>query len=98
MRAKMPAQPLIVADIFCGAGGLSAGFAAAHAWWSGNSGERYQIAFGVDKDPDAIRTFRSYHFPDLSADRLEQVTPCKEIADITVMAASIRAAIRPYDH
>jgi len=43
--------PLKVADIYCGAGGLSEGFRLAG----------YEIVFGLDKDEDSVATFRRNH-------------------------------------
>jgi DNA (cytosine-5)-methyltransferase 1 len=43
--------PLVVADLFCGAGGLSEGFRAAG----------YEIGFALDKDKDSVETYRANH-------------------------------------
>ncbi|HEV2944002.1 MAG TPA: DNA mismatch endonuclease Vsr [Solirubrobacteraceae bacterium] len=40
--------PLRAIDLFCGAGGLSAGFRSA----------RYEIGYALDHDPDAVATYR----------------------------------------
>lgn len=54
-RDTTPTVPrLVVADVFCGAGGLSAGFATARHGRSLG----YSIAFGVDNDADCIATYR----------------------------------------
>lgn len=92
----MTQKLLTVADIFCGAGGLSAGFKNAVAWWPNNNGEKFEIAYGVDHDKDAIKTFRVFHFPQsVEQEYLETVAPCKDIKK--VMAASILEAIRPQE-
>lgn len=91
----MKQKPLIVADIFCGAGGLSAGFKEARAWWLGNAGERLEIAYGVDNNQDAIDTFRAFHFSQVGAERAEVMAPCKSIKEVTV--ESILAAILPFE-
>lgn len=85
---------LYVADIYCGAGGLSAGFQDAMATWPGNNGERFQIAYGVDFDKDAIDTFRALHFPNREPERLEVITPCKDIKYVT--PESILEAVQPH--
>lgn len=43
--------PLVVADLFCGAGGLSEGFRAAG----------YDVGFGLDKDRDSCETYQANH-------------------------------------
>lgn len=85
-------KSLIVVDIFCGAGGLSAGFANALAWWPENNGERFEIVYGVDHDKNAITSFRAFHFPH-EKEKLDIVAPCKDIKDIT--AKDILEAIHP---
>lgn len=45
-----------VVDLFCGAGGASAGFERARA-----AGVRYQVIGAVDVDPHACRTFERMH-------------------------------------
>src|SRR6266481_5379010 len=51
---KRPAgQPLNVADMFCGAGGLSEGFRTAG----------FRVLCGADSDPDACATF-TQNFPE----------------------------------
>lgn len=49
--ARGPRGPLRVIDLFCGAGGLSLGFESAG----------FDVRLGLDKDPDAIATFRANH-------------------------------------
>ena len=53
MRVVLAEQRLLVADLFCGAGGLSEGFRQAGA----------AIIAGVDADPDACATYR-LNFPE----------------------------------
>jgi DNA (cytosine-5)-methyltransferase 1 len=48
-------ERLAVADLFCGAGGMSDGFRKARV--DGHTG--FEVVFGVDRDPDAIATFRN---------------------------------------
>jgi DNA (cytosine-5)-methyltransferase 1 len=87
------ANQLIVGDIFCGAGGLSAGFRDAQAWWPQCAGERFEIAYGVDNHEQAIQTFRAFHFPGVGSELLEAVAPCMDIRE--VQAQDILAAISP---
>lgn len=44
-------RPLRAIDLFCGAGGLSAGFRAAN----------YELAYALDKDDEAIETYKLNH-------------------------------------
>jgi DNA-cytosine methyltransferase len=85
---------LTVADIYSGGGGLSAGFDRAAAWWDGNDNEGYDIVYGVDRDGDAIETFRKFHFSGLGEEELCRVAPCKDIDDIT--SDDILKAIFPH--
>jgi len=84
---------LTVVDLFCGAGGLSAGFAKANFTVSENSSHKFQLVYGVDKDKDAIKSFRKHHFAHLSTEQAAIVAPEADIATIT--GDSIRAAISP---
>ncbi len=84
---------LTVADIYSGAGGLSAGFERANRSID-NQEEGYEVVYGVDRDKDAIETFRKFHFPNLNQEQLEIVAPCKDIEDIT--PESIVEAISPH--
>lgn len=67
-----PDRPLRVADLFCGAGGLSQGFRDAG----------FEIALGLDRDKDSCATFALNH-PGAVVLRtsITDVTP-KEIADV----------------
>src|SRR5947208_3040661 len=89
----MKQRPLSVAEIYCGAGGLSAGFKAATAWWSGDPNQRFRIMYGVDRDKDAISTFRTFHFHDRKKESVEIVAPCKDVTKVS--GAEILAAIKP---
>src|SRR5690349_17171317 len=80
----MSSKLLTVAEIYCGAGGLSAGFKAAKAFWEGNQNQQFKIAYGVDKDKDAMATFRAFHFSHANKERLEQIAPCKDVSEVTV--------------
>src|SRR5437868_5106995 len=85
---------LTVADIYCGAGGLSAGFSLAsiaNASGAECPPERFQVAYGLDHNCDAIRSFRHFHFRGVDETALEIVSPCKDIKDVT--SASILAAM-----
>jgi DNA (cytosine-5)-methyltransferase 1 len=53
VRHKSPMKPLSVADLFCGAGGLSEGFRQVGC----------RIVLGADADPDACATFQ-LNFPE----------------------------------
>lgn len=89
----MTVKPLTVAEIYCGAGGLSAGFKTANAFWKGNHKQHFKIVYGVDKDKDAMATFREFHFPGVEKERLELIAPCKDVGEVT--ADEILEAIRP---
>jgi DNA (cytosine-5)-methyltransferase 1 len=86
---------LTLADIYCGGAGLSSGFKAAEAWWPNARGERFEVVYGVDRDKNAIETFRRVHFPELTREQLDLVAPCKNIDDIT--AKDILEAIQPHE-
>ncbi len=88
----MSEQVLTVADIYCGAGGLSAGFASSRHILPNGESARYEIVFGIDKDKDAMRTFREYHFPDVEDPDREILAPCIDIAEVT--AERILDAVR----
>lgn len=83
---------LTVADIYCGAGGLSAGFVNAVARSVEGVEVRYELVYGIDRDPAAMQTFRSYHFSGLAEEELEIVAPCTDIAEVT--PESILDAVR----
>jgi DNA (cytosine-5)-methyltransferase 1 len=51
VSAQDDRRPLRVIDLFCGAGGLSAGFRNAN----------YEIGYALDRDTDAVETFRHNH-------------------------------------
>jgi DNA (cytosine-5)-methyltransferase 1 len=55
-ESERPFEAMTVADVFCGAGGLSEGFRSA-ARADGSRG--FEVAFGVDRDPDCIATYRA---------------------------------------
>lgn len=93
----MEPRSLSVVDIFCGAGGLSAGFQLAEARWSNNKGERFEAVYGVDRDKDAIQTFRASHFPGITQEQLDDIAPCRVLKRDAVSseAAHIRQVIHP---
>lgn len=80
---------LTVADAFAGAGGLSAGFAMAR----GPGGERFKVVYAVDRDKQAIATYRTNHFPNLSIEDRESIVLCDDVKNVD--AERIRAAIAP---
>ena len=51
----------------------------------------FEIAYGVDWDPDAMRSFRKYHFPNEKPERLKIIAPCKDIRKVT--SKSILSAV-----
>src|ERR1044072_513950 len=89
----MSPKLLTVAEIYCGAGGLSAGFKAAKAFWKRNQNQQFKIVYGVDKDKDAMATFRAFHFSHVNEERLERIAPCKDVSEVT--AEEILQAISP---
>jgi|GEM_PF-206818 len=90
----MKRKRLSVAEIYCGAGGLSAGFKNATAWWDGADGQGFEVVYGVDRDKDAISTFRAFHFSGKNKESLETIAPCKDVTAIT--GAEILTAIKPH--
>jgi DNA (cytosine-5)-methyltransferase 1 len=80
-----------VADIYCGAGGLSAGFARASLRPVDGRREGYRIVYGVDRDPDAISTFRQNHFRRRAESKAERAAPCRTVVGLTGEAI-LRAA------
>jgi DNA (cytosine-5)-methyltransferase 1 len=86
-------KTLAVADIFCGAGGLSAGFANAQAWWNGAQGEHFEIVFATDRDKQAMRTFRASHFPEVTLEREDPRAFCGDVS--LVNARQVLAATKP---
>lgn len=86
---------LTVVDLFCGAGGLSSGFTSAKAQWRDNRGEHFQIVYGVDRDADAMTTFRAAHFPHLDLAQQKIVAPCEDITRIS--REDILKVIRPHN-
>lgn len=57
----MTTSLLKVADIYCGAGGLSAGFGKATVALPNGGAAGFKIVYGLDKDKHAIASFNSYH-------------------------------------
>jgi DNA (cytosine-5)-methyltransferase 1 len=88
-RTRPTRRELTVVDIFAGAGGLSSGFAAAR----GTGGERYKILFAVDRDRQAMQTYRANHFSDISLEVEDQRVCCDDIG--MVDAKRIAKAIHP---
>lgn len=78
----MPKTILTVADIYCGAGGLSAGFASAVASWRNNRGENFDIVYGLDRDPHAVETFNAYHTKVNNSDQID-IAKCVSVTDVT---------------
>jgi DNA (cytosine-5)-methyltransferase 1 len=82
-------KELTVVDVFSGAGGMSTGFANA----LGRDGEKYKIIFAVDRDAQAMQTFRLNHFPEVPLDGQDARACCADVKEID--AARILAAIHP---
>src|SRR5947199_6817318 len=91
----MDRKTLAVADVFCGAGGLSTGFASANAWWDDAQGEGFDVVFATDRDKQAIRTFRANHFSNVSLDQEDPRAFCGDVS--LVNAERVLAATRPID-
>lgn len=72
-RAPSGDRPLRAIDLFCGAGGLTQGLRDAG----------YEVTYALDKDPDAIATYRANH-PGVRAD-------CLSITDLAVEEIAHRA-------
>ena len=92
-KSKRTRPPMTLADIYCGAGGLSSGFARAKAFWPGNKGETFKVLFGVDHNLDAIKSFRNYHFANQNEATKELMAPCQDVTKVT--KESILKAIKP---
>ncbi len=73
---------LKVADIYCGAGGLSKGFELARIDGLGDD-EHFQIVYGVDKDRDCMTTYRRNHFHGLAEEHKKVVAPCRSTTGLT---------------
>ena len=82
-RNTLTPRVLTVADIFCGAGGLSAGFNRATA-----EGASTEVRFGVDIDRDSIATYRRSIFGRYSTAERERRAPCRSVVGLS--AAMIR--------
>src|ERR1051326_8238955 len=78
---KIPKAVLTVADILCGARGLSAGFSRAIAGWSNNQGEHFDIVYALDRDSHAVETFNAYHQKMNGSDQTD-IAICASVADI----------------
>lgn len=76
----MTTEFLEVADIYCGAGGLSAGFAKASIELPSGGSARYKIVYGLDKDVNAIKAFNEYHKKDGSNSHSE-IGQCISVTD-----------------
>src|SRR5262249_8411606 len=72
-----------------GAGGLSTGFARA----IGRDDEKYKILFAVDRDKQAMQTFRANHFPEIVLDADDPRAFCDDVKEID--ADRILAVIHP---
>lgn len=89
----MERKTLAVADVFCGAGGLSTGFSNARACWSDAEAACYSLVFATDRDKQAMRTFRANHFPDVPLDREDPRAHCGDISFVS--SAQVLAAAHP---
>jgi DNA (cytosine-5)-methyltransferase 1 len=76
----MNRKTLAVVDLFCGAGGLSTGFASASAWWEGAPQAGYDVVFSTDRDKQAMQTFRANHFPEIPSDREDPRAFCGDVS------------------
>jgi len=75
-------ETLSVADVFCGAGGLSNGFTKAKASWDERTAFGYSVAFATDKDRLAMRTFRANHFPEIPLSNDDPRAYCGEVTSV----------------
>lgn len=64
---------LVVADLFCGAGGLSQGFRTA----SGPSGSSFDVVYGIDIDRDCMATYRANILGELPSPDQEVQGACR---------------------
>lgn len=79
---------LNVADIYCGAGGLSAGFSKAEFKLPGGRTAGFRIVYGLDKDQDAVDTFNAYHAR-IDPNGRKDIAVCKSVTDEDVNAKNI---------
>jgi DNA (cytosine-5)-methyltransferase 1 len=86
-------KTLVVADLYCGAGGLSTGFAEAGAWWNNPQGEGYKVVFATDRDKQAMETFRSNHFQETSLGQEDPRAFCGDVSFVN--ARRILSAAHP---
>lgn len=73
-------KKLKVADIYCGAGGLSAGFGKATVELPDGGSAGFDIVYGLDKDEHAIASFNAYHKLHDSEGR-EKIGQCISVSD-----------------
>lgn len=67
-------------DLFCGAGGMSHGFAQA----VGSDGSKaFRVLYGVDHDPDCMTTYRQNVLGRFSATERETRGPCRSVVGLT---------------
>lgn len=75
----MDRNMLTVVDLYCGAGGLSTGFATAKTWWKEAKQEGYKIVFATDRDSQAMQTFRVNHFSDIPSNQGDPRAFCGDV-------------------
>jgi len=76
----MVVKILNVADIYCGAGGLSAGFGKAELLASPNQSARFEIVYGLDKDQNAVNTFNDYHARAFGKNDIAEAIPVSKVS------------------
>jgi DNA (cytosine-5)-methyltransferase 1 len=86
--------PLRVVDLFCGAGGLSEGFAQAR---SESGREGFQVLFGVDHDPNCMASYRIGVLNELAESEQLRRGPCGSVVGLTAEAILQAAAVDRID-
>jgi site-specific DNA-cytosine methylase len=74
---------LAVADIYCGAGGLSAGVSSARFTSDDGTVAGFEVVFGVDRVGNCMRSFRRNHFPDLDERTAKRRAPRRSVVGLT---------------
>jgi DNA (cytosine-5)-methyltransferase 1 len=77
----MTDRVLKVADIYCGAGGLSSGVAKARLRVPGKEHARFAIVYGLDKDQNAVETFNRYHKSE-SSEEEHNIAECLSVTRV----------------
>src|SRR5258708_3226400 len=71
---------LRVADIYCGAGGLSAGFSKARVELPQGGLAGFEIVYGLDRDKYAVESFNKYHKKHDPQER-DEIAQCISVKD-----------------